>query len=522
MREAVEREVRRERERHEAVRLDPERRQVAPVGHRGHEHRDGDALGVELADHAREPVEEGHVRRCRPGVEARHLELDVVADDRADLREHVVRPEARKRAPVEVDDDLAGDDVHRRSAVDDRRVDGVSQRCLVARPRLAELLERCVGRRRIEQGEHPGALRSGKRCGHRLEHLPREVGDVDRRSLPVEGLEHPREPRHRAAAHRPRRVASRPAHGRAELAHLLLGHLDRVGADAADVEREAAHLAERVTHSRQRLWMLLSQEPRAEVAARLLVREHAEDEPSRRHGALLLRPQECRDHHRHARLHVEGAAAPDLAVDELGRERRMRPLLTSGRHDVDVAVEQERRAAVLTAQPRDEIRDARGRGRRARSRPRPPARSAWTCSTHARSLPGGFVVSYRMRSRSSSTGSGTTLTARRARPAAGRPRRGCCSGRSPRALRRRTPRAPAGAAPRARSSCPARRRCPSRPGALPTSSGGMPSRVNMNVGTRPSIVCRPYSVEPDGRPARNRSPSDRSCAWIASQPIDST
>ncbi len=34
----------------------------------------------------------------------------------------------------------------------------------------------------------------------------------------------------------------------------------------------------------------------------------------------------------------------------------MRPLLSGGRDDVDVAVEEERRAAVGTGQPRDEIR----------------------------------------------------------------------------------------------------------------------------------------------------------------------
>ena len=34
----------------------------------------------------------------------------------------------------------------------------------------------------------------------------------------------------------------------------------------------------------------------------------------------------------------------------------MRPLLSGGGHDVHVAVQEERRAAVLTAQPRDEIR----------------------------------------------------------------------------------------------------------------------------------------------------------------------
>ena len=46
----------------------------------------------------------------------------------------------------------------------------------------------------------------------------------------------------------------------------------------ADVKREAAHLAERVPHAGERLGVLLGEELRAEVAAVLLVREHAEHE----------------------------------------------------------------------------------------------------------------------------------------------------------------------------------------------------------------------------------------------------
>jgi len=66
--------------------------------------------------------------------------------------------------------------------------------------------------------------------------------------------------------------------------------------------------------------------------------------------------QERVDEHRDAALHVERAAAPDDAVDELGAERRVRPLLPCGLDDVDVAVEQERRRVTGAGDACDEVR----------------------------------------------------------------------------------------------------------------------------------------------------------------------
>ena len=183
----------------------------------------------------------------------------------------------------------------------------------------------------------------------------------------------------------------------------------------------------------ERLRPLLGEELRAEVAAVLLVREHAEDCAAGRHAALDLRPHERGDHHRDARLHVERAASPDDAVDELGVERRMRPLLAGRRDDVDMAVEKERRAAVL---PRRGVRRGSVAPRpahAARSRCRRPRAAAARARRRRASFPGGFVVSKRSSSRSSSTGSGTpSVTALLAPRAAGRPRLPCCSGGTPR------------------------------------------------------------------------------------------
>ena len=155
--------------------------------------------------------------------------------------------------------------------------------------------------------------------------------------LPVEVGEEAAEPGDRPAAVHHRAVPAGPAHRRLQPADLLLGHLDRVEALAADVEREAAELAERVAHPLEQLGMLLDEELRAEVAAGLLVGEDDEHDVARELHALALRAQEGVNEHRDARLHVERAAAPDVAVLELGLERRVRPVLAGRRDDVDVA-----------------------------------------------------------------------------------------------------------------------------------------------------------------------------------------
>ena len=106
--------------------------------------------------------------------------------------------------------------------------------------------------------------------------------------------------------------------------------------------------------------MLLRQELRAEVAAGLLVGDHGEHEATGWDATLRLRPQKSGDHHRHAALHVDCASAPDHAVDDFSAEGRMRPLLAGSRDDVDVAVQEQRSAAVLSTEARDEIRPIGG------------------------------------------------------------------------------------------------------------------------------------------------------------------
>jgi hypothetical protein len=92
---------------------------------------------------------------------------------------------------------------------------------------------------------------------------------------------------------------------------------------------------------------------RALLAAVLLV---AQDEQEQRGGRIgFVRRDERGDAHRDAALHVECAAAPDVPVDELARERRMRPALAGRGHDVDVAVQDQGRSTVRAGVPGNEV-----------------------------------------------------------------------------------------------------------------------------------------------------------------------
>jgi hypothetical protein len=65
-----------------------------------------------------------------------------------------------------------------------------------------------------------------------------------------------------------------------------------------------------------------------------------------------------RDHHRHPALHVEGAAAPEVSIDDVTAKRALLPFLVYGRDDVHVALEQQRRRLFSALDTSDEIRTA--------------------------------------------------------------------------------------------------------------------------------------------------------------------
>ena len=133
-------------------------------------------------------------------------------------------------------------------------------------------------------------------------------------------------------------VAARAADRRLEPADLLFAELDRIEALPCDHLGDPAGLAERVTDAREELGVFLDEELRTEVAAVLLVAEHDEDHVARQLHLARGGAEERRDEHRDRTFHVDRAAPPDLAVDELPSERRPLPILAAGRDDVDVAL----------------------------------------------------------------------------------------------------------------------------------------------------------------------------------------
>ena len=102
----------------------------------------------------------------------------------------------------------------------------------------------------------------------------------------------------------------------------LLGDLDGIDDAPVHAHREAARFAERELGAHE-LGMVVDEPARAVVAARLLVGDAGEDDVALERQALALEARDDeRGHHRHV-LHVDGAAAPQVAVVDLAAERRM-------------------------------------------------------------------------------------------------------------------------------------------------------------------------------------------------------
>lgn len=146
---------------------------------------------------------------------------------------------------------------------------------------------------------------------------------------------------------------------RLQPADLPLGDLDHVEAASSQMHGRASDLAEREADAVKELRMLLDEEARPDLAEVLFVAQDREDDVAGQVVRACGGGDERGDHHRHARLHVESATAPDLAVDEPRLEGRVRPALAVGRNDIDVAVQEQRRRVPAAAQPTDEVRARR-------------------------------------------------------------------------------------------------------------------------------------------------------------------
>ena len=213
-----------------------------------------------------------------------------------------------------------------------------------------------------------------------------------------------------------RTVTGAPGRGQLHPGDALLGRLDEVEPQVVgDGQREAAHLADRLGAAVEHLRVVVDQPVGTEASARLLVGEEGEHQvagraPSRPHPVA----DDGEDHRVHV-LHVDRAAAPDAAVGDLAGERVDLPLLGHGRHDVEVAVDEER---VVSSDPsprsvrprwpgREPTRRARHGHRRRRAAPaRTPLRPAPPVRSRLHELTLGILIRSRQISTTSSSGAG--------------------------------------------------------------------------------------------------------------------
>ena len=150
----------------------------------------------------------------------------------------------------------------------------------------------------------------------------------------------------------------------------LLGDLDGIDDAAVHAHREAARFAERVLGAHE-LGMMIDEPARAVIAAGLLVGDAGEDEVALERDALLLEARDDeRRHDRHV-LHVDGAAAPHIAVVDLAAERRMGPALRLGGDDVEVRASRSGGLSPVPLSARDHVLATRASRRPASARSRP-------------------------------------------------------------------------------------------------------------------------------------------------------
>ena len=104
---------------------------------------------------------------------------------------------------------------------------------------------------------------------------------------------------------------------------------------------------------------MLAEPAHAEDAADLLVGRGEEDDVAAQRLATALQQQHRQQLHHARALHVHRAAAVDAPVAHDAAERRHVPELLLDRHHVEVIAEQQRAAAAVAVQPRDQRLAAR-------------------------------------------------------------------------------------------------------------------------------------------------------------------
>ena len=300
--------------------------------------RRGDELrvGIGTAGGALHRRPDGRVGRRFAGRDpAADVDVDAVAEVGEQLRQRppdvvVVLP--RDRSHVDLHVDPIGDDVGLLPALDDRGcVRRVGAGVRGAREPRTEIAERVEQPPRIEQGRFrrvvevlgldPGAPR--RRDPRGRAELLEATQPLGREQQCVVGTE-----RHRSV-----RCGAEEPEVRDERS--LLGSGDAHTRTAAAVGRDAPELGEHRIGP-HRVEVVLREPVRTVASTRLLVGHADEHQRPARPEARVGEPAHGDGHGRGLVQHVDGAAAPDLTVDELASERVARPVVGTDRDDVEV------------------------------------------------------------------------------------------------------------------------------------------------------------------------------------------
>ena len=135
----------------------------------------------------------------------------------------------------------------------------------------------------------------------------------------------------------------------------LLAERERVEAPAAELDRDPAALVDDEVAADQRRGAPRRAIGRLAPRPLLVGGRHHQQLAARRAPTARGRAHRGGELGRDLALHVERAAAPDLAVVELAAQRAAAPLLGVGGHGVDVTEQAQGRARRRPAQPRDEV-----------------------------------------------------------------------------------------------------------------------------------------------------------------------
>ena len=151
-----------------------------------------------------------------------------------------------------------------------------------------------------------------------------------------------------------RAVARSAARGQPHPVHALLRGLDQIEPPLTTVaarhrQRKPADLADRLGDALEQVGPVVHQPLRPVFAAVLLVGHEREHQVARRDDAGPTEMPGNDDHHADHVLHVDRAAAPDIAVLDRAGERMHAPLGRLGGHHVKMPVDQQRAARAVRA-----------------------------------------------------------------------------------------------------------------------------------------------------------------------------